>query len=167
MPPLKNQRHELFAQGLAEGKTADEAYQVAGFEPHRGNASRLSSNEIIRARVDELLERSAKRVEIDQAWVLSKLVENVERSMEGQVNPFRLANLGDGQTAAVWEYNGSVANKSLELIGKSRGINMFVEKVEHSGPDGGPIQVAHDLGPLSVDELKQLREIVAKTTVKS
>lgn len=30
MPVLKNARHEKFAQALAKGKTADEAYQLAG-----------------------------------------------------------------------------------------------------------------------------------------
>ena len=36
--PLKNTRHELFAQALAGGKTGDAAYQAAGYKPHRGNA---------------------------------------------------------------------------------------------------------------------------------
>jgi hypothetical protein len=47
VPILKNERHELFAQKLAEGKTATEAYQLAGFRPSRKNASRLRAKEDI------------------------------------------------------------------------------------------------------------------------
>lgn len=33
MPPLENARHERFAQGLAKGKTLNEALSVSGIEP--------------------------------------------------------------------------------------------------------------------------------------
>jgi phage terminase small subunit len=35
MPVLSNPKHERFAQELAKGKTADEAYQLAGCKPNR------------------------------------------------------------------------------------------------------------------------------------
>jgi phage terminase small subunit len=31
MPRLQNAKHELFAQELAKGETADKAYQLAGY----------------------------------------------------------------------------------------------------------------------------------------
>jgi hypothetical protein len=54
MPILQNPRHERFAQELAKGKTADEAYAAAGYKPDRGPASGLAANGNIRARVAEL-----------------------------------------------------------------------------------------------------------------
>lgn len=57
MPVLKNAKHERFAQGLASGKTADEAYAAAGFKADRGNASRLQQRDSIRQRVSEVLKR--------------------------------------------------------------------------------------------------------------
>ena len=54
MTALINQRHELFALGLVEGKTADQAYTDAGYKPNRKNASRLKTNEGIQNRVAEL-----------------------------------------------------------------------------------------------------------------
>lgn len=39
-------RHERFAAARASGMSASEAYGAAGFRPHRGNASRLSANEL-------------------------------------------------------------------------------------------------------------------------
>lgn len=62
MPVLKNARHEKFAQELAKGKTADEAYQKAGFKPNRGNAARLKANESILKRVEEITGKINERV---------------------------------------------------------------------------------------------------------
>jgi hypothetical protein len=59
MPILKNSRHELFAQEIAKGKSASEAYQNVGYRPSRKNASRLKANEDINARVAELQAASA------------------------------------------------------------------------------------------------------------
>jgi hypothetical protein len=39
MPPLDDAKHERFAQGLAAGKTAVDAYEVAGYRRNRGHAS--------------------------------------------------------------------------------------------------------------------------------
>ncbi|RMI21358.1 terminase small subunit [Sinorhizobium meliloti] len=64
MPVLDNPRHEAFAQALFKGKTADEAYVLAGFKANRGNAATLKANQNIVKRLAELQERSAKRVEV-------------------------------------------------------------------------------------------------------
>lgn len=44
-----------------------------------------------------------------------------------------------GKPTGEYRYDGSVANKALELLGKHLGL--FKDKVEHSGPGGGPIEV--------------------------
>lgn len=62
MSILPNPRHEKFAQALAKGKTADEAYQDAGYKPNRGNAARMKANESIAARVDEITSKVSERV---------------------------------------------------------------------------------------------------------
>ncbi len=73
MPILENEPHELFAQRLAEGKTATEAYQLAGFRPSRKNASRLRAKEDIAARVFEIQGAGAKSAEISVASLLAEL----------------------------------------------------------------------------------------------
>jgi phage terminase small subunit len=75
MPVLTNPRYERFAQELAKGKTADEAYQLAGYKENRGNASTLKSNQIISDRVSEILGRAANRTEL----TVARVVENLER----------------------------------------------------------------------------------------
>jgi hypothetical protein len=74
MPALENPRHERFAQELAKGKTATEAYVEAGFRPNDGNAARLKGNDRIAARVAEIQERAAVRVEITVAGITEKLI---------------------------------------------------------------------------------------------
>lgn len=74
MPVLPNAKHERFAQELAKGKSATEAYALAGYKPSQPNASRLISNDMVQARVAELTGKAAERAEIDVARVLKELV---------------------------------------------------------------------------------------------
>jgi hypothetical protein len=56
MPPLDNAKHERFAQALAAGKHAVDAYEVAGYRRNRGHASTLRKDPKLLKRVDEILE---------------------------------------------------------------------------------------------------------------
>lgn len=67
MPVLENARHELFAQGLAVGKSQMQAYIDAGYSANdaRAKASRLlATNGNISARKIELQQGSAKEAQI-------------------------------------------------------------------------------------------------------
>lgn len=108
MSVLGNPRHEAFAQALAKGNTADEAYIQAGYAENRGNATRLKANESIQTRVAELQGMAADRVVVNREWVLAKLIENAKNTQES---------------------NPGASNKALELIGKELG--MFVDRSEN------------------------------------
>lgn len=144
MPTLRNPKHELFAQELANGTTAEKAYEAAGYRANRGNATKLKQNESILRRVPELLalrekmhgQSTAKAIEkvaLTKEWVLAKLIDNVQRA--SQAVPVLDA---EGKETGEYRYQGAVANRALELLGKHLG--MFVELHELSGKDGGPIQ---------------------------
>jgi phage terminase small subunit len=75
VPVLDNAKHELFAQGVASGLSATEAYTRAGYDGDRTAASRLSSNVNVKARIEELLGNAAEQVEITQAMVLRELAK--------------------------------------------------------------------------------------------
>ena len=75
MPTLTNQRHELFAQKLAEGKTADKAYVESGFKRHDGNAARLRGDERIKARVAEIHANAAANCMITRERVMNELAK--------------------------------------------------------------------------------------------
>jgi phage terminase small subunit len=73
MGPLANQRHERFAHALAQGKTAAEAYVLAGYKANDGNAIRLKGNERISARVHEIVGCAAEPAEVSLERVLREL----------------------------------------------------------------------------------------------
>lgn len=139
MPILSNHRWERFAQELAKGKSATEAYSEAGYKGDRTAASRLSSNVNVQQRVAELTARAAEGVVISRQWVIERLVENANRAMQAE------AVMQDGKPSGEYRYEGSVANRALELLGKELG--MFVERSEN-------VNINHDVSdqPLSEDE---------------
>lgn len=115
--PLKNARHERFAQELAKGKSQVDAFAAAGYRPIAANASRLISNDNIRNRVLELTKQTAEKVTekvaIDAAWVLKKASELHDKALE--------------------EKQLSVAKGALDIIGKHVDVQAFRENVNHSG----------------------------------
>lgn len=87
MPILENQRHELFAQEIAKGKSASEAYVNAGYRPSRKNASRLRTKEGIAARVVELQGVAARSAEITIESICRELDEaNAVAKERGQAS---------------------------------------------------------------------------------
>lgn len=112
MPILSNPRHERFAQELAKGSTAENAYIEAGFKPSRPHASRLATNGNISTRVAEIQSRAASAVGISKEWVIEQLVEHAKLAREaGDFAP---------------------ANKAVELLGKELG--MFIDRKEVGKP---------------------------------
>lgn len=75
MPVLSNPRHERFAQELAKGKTADEAYEAAGYAANRGNATRLKANESVLKRLSELQSRTAERAVVTAESLIAEAEE--------------------------------------------------------------------------------------------
>lgn len=73
-----------------------------------------------------------------RAWVLERLAENVRRAM--RIEAVRLRGVPTGE----YRYEGSVANRALELFGKELGL--FVERSEsvntHHVVSGEPITEA-------------------------
>ena len=72
MPVLRNSRHEKFAQEMAKAKTATAAMAAAGYSDPR-NSTRLTKNDEIRRRIEELKERGAARAEVSVASLLAEL----------------------------------------------------------------------------------------------
>lgn len=129
MPALTNTRHELFAQGLAKGKTQEQAYIDAGYEPDaaRFNASRLITNDNVAARVTELQERGAIRVEL----TLADIIKEIEEA--------RVAALGAETVQASAAVSASKAKAELLGLGAPK-------KIALGGSDDMPsLRVAREL----------------------
>jgi phage terminase small subunit len=144
MAALPNPRHERFAQALADGKSQFEAHRIAGYKPHRGNASSLAQDKNILGRVAEILgqreeaQQQATQIAIaesgvSKAWVMERLREIAERCMQHEPVLDRKGEhveveTPEGSVAKAYVFNSTGANKALELLGKE--IGMFVERRE-------------------------------------
>lgn len=126
--PLKNARHERFAQELAKGSPASSAYVSAGYEYSEPNASRLTRNEKVAARVEELKERAAEKAVITAADIARQLDEDREFAKENKHS-----------AAAV-----------SATLGKAKLLGLMPERHELTGRGGGPIEY-RDLGEAEID----------------
>lgn len=153
MPVLRNPRHEAFAQGLAKGLSASDAYVAAGYSESRSAASRLSANVNIEARVAELVNKGADRAEVTIARVLDEMrklgfsdlrnafdqngrlkrPEEWDDDFAASVASVEVVtrNIGDGEVEHVHKIKVWDKNSALEKIAKHLG--MFIERHEHSG----------------------------------
>ena len=124
MPILLNPRHERFAQELAAGKSAAEAYVRAGYKENRHNASALARTKPIKTRLAEILterersatraaERTVERLAITKQSIIDMLIE--DRTLAYKV----------GQAAA--------AIAAARLIGQEL-HGMFIERRETGQP---------------------------------
>jgi len=110
MPALENARHEHFAQELAKGKTATEAYVLAGYKSNDGNAATLKGNQRVAQRVAEIQERAAARTEVTIASITDRLLSIAtkgEKSEEAQMLSVARAALMDAA-----KLNGLIVDKS-------------------------------------------------------
>jgi len=79
MPILANQRHERFAQEVAQGKSAGEAYRLAGYCAANHSAEtagpRLLKNVQIQQRIVQLQQKVARKAEITLESLLREAAE--------------------------------------------------------------------------------------------
>jgi hypothetical protein len=125
---LKNNRQELFAQLVAKGWKARDAYLEAGYSDYKvpKKSSELRQKPEIGRRIEELLERGATRVELSRAQILEQLRGDHALARElGQVN---------------------AAIRATELLGREL-HKMFTERKEI-----GPAGAFDDKG---IEELKR------------
>jgi phage terminase small subunit len=113
VPLLKNPRHEKFALALAEGKSATDAYALAGYKPGRQNAHRMTTKDDIQARLVEIQGAAAKASEVTIESLLSELEEARQK-----------ASSLDQLSAAV---------RAIEAKAKVSGL--LIQRVEIGGPN--------------------------------
>lgn len=139
MAELRNKRHELLAQGIAQGKSQESAYVEAGYSPAsaRANVSTLlKHDQTILERVSELLAMRAKAQEIAQAVVAEELGYDLKAAMLEAREAFDVAKLKE---------NGGAMVAAATLRAKLNGL-----LVDRSEVRTGPLDA------MEHDELKTL-----------
>ncbi len=133
MAILKNTKHEQFAHRVAAGESAEKAYVAIGYSKKGAAAcaSRLLKTAKVKARVNELKAEIAKQVvektAVDAAWVRSRIVEVVERSMQnapvldGFGRPV-LIKTKKGDLVPAYTFNAKGALVGLKMLGEDVGM---------------------------------------------
>jgi phage terminase small subunit len=171
MPILFNAKHEAFARAIVEGKSGGAAYRAVGYKAKDAaadaNASRLLRNAKVSARIAELKGEAAQATIVTAARVLDELAKLAFANMldymrvgSGGDPVFDFSKLTRGQAAALVEVTVEdfldgrgedarqvrkvrfkLADKRGPLVDLGKHLGLFKERVEHSGPDGGPVEV--------------------------
>jgi phage terminase small subunit len=95
---------------------------------------RLVGESRVAAAIGEAKAKREAATEVNAAWVLERLRDNVERAMQAEPVYDR-----EGNHTGEYTYQGAVANRALELLGKHHGL--FSDRIEHTGAQGGAITV--------------------------
>jgi hypothetical protein len=127
MSALDNARHESFAQGVALGKSATEAYKDAGYSEKGADvsASRLLGNASVKSRVQEIQARLVIKAGITRSEYIASLVDGLTNLPKDHGNWPRIADL----TAKACGFNEPekldiTANMEVEIL-------MGAKKVEY------------------------------------
>lgn len=186
-----NEKQRQFAKEYLIDLNATQAAIRAGYSPKTAGVQghELLKNPKIQEfiqqsinRVEKKLDISAERIMQEYARVAFADIRNYgEWDATGRATMKPSVELSDDETAAISEItvtttvrddgNTAVVSKmkladklrALDGLSKIRGL--FVDRHEHSGPNGGPIPVTVDLSTLSDDELAALEKITGKVRV--
>jgi phage terminase small subunit len=94
MPALRNARHERFAQEIAAGKSAAQAYLAAGYKADRRTAWQARHRPDISRRVEELIETEREQQKQALAKAAAKYEVTAERVI-GELAKVGFANIFD------------------------------------------------------------------------
>ena len=84
---LANHRRELFAQLLAQGETATDAHELAGYRRNDGNASTLAKHPEVQVRVKEIKGATAAATVVTAESLMKEAEEVRVSAMDsGQLN---------------------------------------------------------------------------------
>ena len=113
------EKQRRFCEEYLKNPNATEAAKSAGYSEKTAysQGQRLLKNVEVAKALQISRKKAEKRTEVTIDWVVTRLKENVERSM--QAEPVYDA---EGEPTGEYRYNGNVANKALELLGKYLGM---------------------------------------------
>lgn len=114
---------EVFAHQFLIDRQALAAYRRAlALTGEPGKGTRQAANQMLKqpdvqAIIAAGTQELAEATQMDAQWVLQQLRRNYERAMQTEPVLDR-----EGNETGIYTYEGSVANKALELIGKHLGM---------------------------------------------
>jgi phage terminase small subunit len=140
------EKRRRFVEEYLIDRNGTQAAIRAGYSPKSATeqASCLLRVPNVAAVVKAASEETSEVCAITAEYVLTSLKTVADRCM--QAAPVMVFAGKEGMVQKtdeagnhVWEFDSQGANKSLELLGKYK--KLFTDKVEASGPNGGPVEV--------------------------
>lgn len=140
-------KQERFVQEYLIDLNATQAAIRAGYSEKTAQVqgSRLLTNAMVSDEIAKRQTKVAGKLEITQEYVIKTIHDAVERCKQAQPvldrkgNPV-LVETPDGQMVPAYVFDPKNVISGAQLLGKH--IGMFKERVEHTGKDGAPIEVA-------------------------
>ena len=183
---LLSPKREMFCREFVIDFNATQAAIRAGYSKKTAQeqSTRLLSNVLVKARVDELRGELARQSGIDAGRVLREIARialfNLKSAASWVGDEVILKDsdlLTEDEAAAISEvsslktrYGNTVKikthdkPKALEMLG--RHLALFTDKTEISGPNGGAVRVAYDYSKLSDSELNTLLNLATRIEVR-
>lgn len=120
-------KQQRFVEEYLIDLNATQAAIRAGYS--ESTARQIGAENLTKPVIAQAVEAARAKVSettaLTREWVLDRLQENVGRAMQVEAVVDR-----EGNETGEYQYQGSVANRGLELLGKHLG--MFTEKVDHT-----------------------------------
>ena len=139
-------KQRLFIHEYPKDLNATKAAVRAGYSAKNADkiGPELLGKTRIREPIEEVVSKRLENAAITTDWILETLKENVNRSM--QTKPVYDKK---GDPIGQYVYNGAVANRALELLGRYRG--MFSERHEMDAVDSDPAKEVSVQEPIKID----------------
>lgn len=137
--PLTPKQAQFCAEYMVD-LNATQAAIRAGYSEKTAQeqSSRLLSNVMVRARIDQAVSVRAEKLSIDADWVLRRLVSISDRCMQAEAvmvfSPLAKAMVHkeDEEGNKLYEFDSAGANRATEMVGKH--IGFFKEDNEQGKP---------------------------------
>jgi len=141
-----NDKQKRFVEEYLVDLNATQAAIRAGYSAKtaKQQGQRLLTNADVQRAVNGRQEERSERTGITADYVLMTIRDTVERCRQARPVLDRkgepvLVELPNGEMAPAYTFDSNAVLKGAELLGKH--LKLFTDKVEHTGKDGGPIQV--------------------------
>lgn len=123
-------KQEMFCHEYIIDLNGTQAAIRAGYSERtaRTTAAKLLAKGNVLARVKELKDKRADKLNLDAYWVLKRLKDISDRSMQAEPVMQFDAGLGEMVETGEYEFDSTGANRATELIGKH--IGMFDPKLK-------------------------------------